>query len=137
MQSSVAELEGLGFRTLCVGRIVRVNEEGQALVDFPTNQNGPKKARSVISPPPDYSNPTDDEVRVLLFFENGDPALPIIIGFIRDALFSPVSAAEPVFSKRPDNIVLDLRKILLETKEEIVLRCGKGSVTLKHDGKIV
>ena len=37
----------------------------------------------------------------------------------------------------PEEAVIDGKVVRFEAREEIVLRCGEGSITLRHDGKIV
>ncbi len=37
----------------------------------------------------------------------------------------------------PVNTVVDGKKITLEAENKIVLKCGKGSITIQKDGKIV
>ena len=65
-------------------------------------------------------------------FENGDPERPIITGFIQQ---------QPVTVSLEKNAVkearIDGKWVRLEAEKEIVLRCGKSSITLRADGKIV
>lgn len=122
----------------CVGRIIEITEDGRALVDYPGNPMGSVEARTVIT----TSFLRDQNVEalpVLLVFENGDPALPIILGIIRDSLYAPALPEEitlPIEDRLRD-VILDGKKVALEAKEKIVLRCGKSSVTLRKDGKIL
>jgi hypothetical protein len=118
---------------VCVGLIVSVGKEGQIKVDFPDNPNPPVFARSIIS-----VAPADKEREVLLTFDNGDPQFPIIVGFIQN---------QPVIDEKPEtltlnresleDVVLDGRRITIDAREEIVLRCGNGSVKLRKDGTII
>jgi hypothetical protein len=90
-------------------------------------------ARSIIS-----VAPADKEREVLLTFDNGDPQFPIIVGFIQN---------QPVIDEKPEtltlnresleDVVLDGRRITIDAREEIVLRCGNGSVKLRKDGTII
>jgi hypothetical protein len=43
---------------------------------------------------------------------------------------------EPLAAFRPQEAIVDGETVRLEAREEIVLRCGKGSITLRKDGKI-
>ena len=125
-------------RGVCVGRIVRITEEGQPLVDFSGNRMGPLKARTVINVPVCCLDGNEEIDSVLIVFENQDPTLPIIVGIIRDKLYSSHLQQEVTLSEeRPSDVLLDGRRIEFDAKEEIVLRCGKSSVTLRKDGKIV
>ncbi|MEW5801044.1 MAG: DUF6484 domain-containing protein [bacterium] len=136
-----------------VGKLVCLNEAGEPLVDYPDNPKGPVPARSTVAIPD-----SGGKRMVLLLFEHNDPHLPIIIGFIQD---QPVVAAsfekmteemtEEVTEKmagkvtgevmlereRIKDIIIDGERIVFEAGKEIVLRCGKGSITLRKDGKVV
>jgi len=125
-------------RAFCVGQIVQLTPEGQALVDYPGNPGEPVLARSVVSAPPTGDDDLHQGTAVLLLFEHGDPALPIIVGMVRNALYPPVPHNEvTLISEKPRDVVVDGKKMVFDAKEEIVLRCGKSSVTLHKNGKIV
>ncbi|MCS6326163.1 MAG: hypothetical protein H8K06_03605 [Nitrospira sp.] len=52
-----------------------------------------------------------------------------------ERIASMVLAADE--TERPKEMVIDGERLIIEGKEEIVLRCGSGSITLRKDGKIV
>lgn len=144
MQSAITDLINLNNLwtteaiSFCVGEIVKITEEGRAMVDYPGNPMGPLEARSVINAPFKREDYSGGNISVLLFFENGDPTLPIVAGIIHDTLYPLAPSEEMTVSmERPHDAVLDGKKMILEAKEELVLHCGKSSVTLKKDGKIV
>lgn len=122
-----------------VGKIVNVDESGQAFVDFPGNTQGPVSARFTNSIKPGMLQKTVSADRdVLLVFENNDPGLPIII----DTLYSLVdeiteSTTIALETERPKDVMIDGKRVTFDAKEEIVLRCGKASITLNRSGKIV
>ncbi len=129
-----------GFKqgNVCVGHIIQITDEGQPLVDFRGNEVGLVPARSIIDEPFKCDSHSVVGIPVLLVFENGDPTLPIIVGFIRDTFVHPAPSEEVSFPiERPLDISVDDRKMLIEAKEEILLRCGKSSMTVKKDGKIL
>jgi len=135
------KLEKAESESSCVGQIVQITEQGEALVDYPGNPKGPVKARLVIDALSLPHNPADGSIPVLLFFEKSDPALPIIVGIIRETLYPPPPPRplEEVISpiERPRKVTIDDRKMVLDAKEEIVFRCGKSCVKLRKDGKII
>jgi hypothetical protein len=144
MQSAITDLINLNNLwttqaiSFCVGKIVKITEEGRAIVDYPGNPTGTLEARSVVNAPFKSKDYSEENISVLLFFENGDPALPIIGGIIHDTLYPHAPSEEITVSmERSHDAVLDGKKMILQAREEIVLHCGKSSVTLKKDGKIV
>jgi hypothetical protein len=103
-----------------VGQIVRVSPNGEILVDYPGNEAGPIRARMTLGALERTAK------SVLLVFENGDPRLPIIVGMIRDrAVELSVAHTDP-----GDEFVLEARK-------NILLVCGKSSIRLQKDGRII
>jgi hypothetical protein len=91
----------------------------------------PIRARSTIS-----LSEADVGRSVLVVFENGDMQRPIIIGVLQE---SPVVAAHAVQSNARvlDDIQIDGKRITLAARQEISLRCGDASITLRADGRVV
>jgi len=119
---------------VCVGKLVSVDKTGHILVDYQDNPfGGPLPARSTVK----ISN-VDEKKDTLLMFEKQDPRLPIIIGIVQDQPFITHPSKEITLDKtRIKDIVVDGKRIVFDAKKEIVLRCGKGSVTIQANGKIV
>ncbi|MBW2636334.1 MAG: hypothetical protein JRC86_02200 [Deltaproteobacteria bacterium] len=122
-----------------VGKIVNADESGQVFVDFPGNTQGPISARFTNSTKLDILRQAASAGQeVLLVFENNDPKLPIIV----DTLYSLVDeitesstiALETEISK---DVLIDGKRVTFDAKEEIVLRCGKASITLSKAGKVL
>lgn len=145
MKGTVTKLIDIGkfqspeAKSICLGQIITITEEGRALVDYPGNQMGPVVARSVIDVPARYNSLGTVNIPVLMVFEDGDLKLPIIVGIIHDTVFPAAPSEEIILEpvKRQRDVVVDGKKMVFDAKEEIVLRCGKSSVTLKKDGKII
>jgi Domain of unknown function (DUF6484) len=70
--------------------------------------------------------------RVMLLFENADPCLPIIVGCLRTSH----SMAVPGLAGQID-VDADGRRIVVSASEQIVLRCGRASITLTKEGKLI
>lgn len=119
---------------VCVGKLVSVNKTGHILVDYQDNPfGGPLPARSTVK----ITN-IDENKDTLLMFEKHDPRLPIIIGIVQDQPFVTHPSKEITLEKmRIKDIVVDRKRIVFDAKKEIILRCGKGSVTIQANGKIV
>ncbi len=102
-----------------------VVQDGELRVDYPGNSFGPLPARATVPIQADERRP------VLLVFEDGQPGLPIIVGLL-DTLPRP--------GPRPDNsrdLHVDGRRIMIDGDEEIVLRCGEASITLRRNGRVL
>ncbi|MCG7404005.1 MULTISPECIES: DUF6484 domain-containing protein [Caballeronia] len=69
--------------------------------------------------------------QVALMFEAGDPTRPIVIGCLIGCEAWP-------FDDAPAQIDVDAdgKRLLVTAKEQMVLRCGKASITLTRDGHV-
>lgn len=70
--------------------------------------------------------------QVVLQFEGGDPSRPIVMGVLRGTADWPLAA-------QPGNVEVeaDGERLLIGAKEQLVLKCGKASITLTKAGKIM
>lgn len=129
---SITELIGNVSGAIRVGQLVDVDEEGRLWVDYADNSYGPMEARVLMGVGSEIQMLTINQ-SVLLVFENGDPCSPILVGHIEDRVkLSPERGPRPHFQ-----VVADDKKIVIRAEQEIQLLCGKGSISLKQDGKIV
>lgn len=120
-------------RGVQVGKLVAARETGHIMVDYQGNPFGPLPARSTVR-----VAPGDEKRDLLLMFEKNDLQLPIIIGFVQDQPVVTAPAKEVTLDKKKvKDIIVDGERIVFDAKKEVVLRCGKGSVTIRADGKIV
>jgi len=123
-------------RFATVGRIAPARE-GRVMVEF--DGRGPLPARILSGPDlEELTGPASHGREVLLLFQDGDPALPVILGL----LDGPAADALSLLRQRPDpkqarNAVVDGDRVKIVADKEIVLECGEGSITLRKDGKIV
>ena len=119
-----------------VGRVVAF-ERGEVRVTFPGTTH-PVTARLFAGlDDATLEQAVRERAEAVLLFEEGDPLRPLLIGLLRstaplvDALLAgPLPAAEKVAR-------VDGKRVAIEGKEEVVLRCGKASLTLRRDGKVV
>lgn len=129
------------FSTPRVGRIARIDEHNQAWVDFPGNPSGrPVLARSTLdaAAPPTAAADALVGAEVLLTFEAGDPTLPIVTGVVRARLQpQPVVPALTLDPGALKDVLVDGRQLVFSAQQQILLRCGKSSVLLRRDGKVV
>ncbi len=122
-----------------VGRLVRWSETEGAIVDHSSNPHGPIAARSTVPLGDDaVQEAVANHQEVLLVFEAERSDKPIIVGLIQ-----PQNA--PVALRRHERhrpsteleALVDGKKIALQAEDEIVLRCGEASITLRRDGRIL
>ncbi len=69
---------------------------------------------------------------VVLLFENADATRPIVLGVLR--------ALDPNhLPAQPGNVEVDVdgRRMLVSAKEQLVLRCGRATITLTKAGKVL
>jgi hypothetical protein len=70
---------------------------------------------------------------VVLMFEGGDPTLPIVLGCIR----SNDRAGNIDQSPGQVEVDADGERLQVTAKEQLVLRCGKATITLTKTGKVL
>lgn len=70
---------------------------------------------------------------VALMFEAGDPARPLVMGVVES--FSAPLPAVP--TEAVTEAFVDGERVVLEAERELVLRCGKASITLTRAGKVL
>ncbi len=68
---------------------------------------------------------------VLVAFESGDARYPYIVGLLWELGQNPPTQAKPIEAK------VDGEQVVIEGKKEIVLKCGKASITLTRAGKVL
>lgn len=111
-----------------IGILAGFDDQQRPLVVFPENPSETSLLARATTP---LSN--DDIGReIALLFENGDPASPMIIGRVRHTKDMEIKP-----ETMPDSAIVDGERMLIEAKEEIVLKCGKASITLTKAGKII
>ena len=110
-------------------------------VDFPGNERGPVLARvSASLDGLSLQEAAATHQVALLVFEGGDPGKPVLLSLLRsttpmvDLLLQGGEQLRPALL---EHVRVDGQRITIEGKEEVVLRCGKASLTLRRDGKVL
>ena len=80
---------------------------------------------------------TRDGADVLLLFEDGDPGRPVVLAILRSdtPLVDDLLTAAP--QPRSDVAALEGPRVVVQGQEEVVVRCGKASLTLRRDGQVM
>jgi uncharacterized protein DUF6484 len=68
----------------------------------------------------------------VMMFEEGDPSRPIIVGCLHEAGTNGL----PGVSGHVE-VDVDGQRLVVSAKDQIVLRCGKASITLTKEGKLI
>jgi Domain of unknown function (DUF6484) len=111
-----------------IGVLMGFDDNSAPLVVFPGNPvEHAVPARTTASLEHDHIG-----AEVALMFEQGDPARPLIMGRI----LHPEVAFNPAGNRR-FQATIDDQRVELKAEQEIVLRCGKASITLTRAGKIL
>jgi len=127
------------FDGVRIGRIVRVDKAGTVFVSFAGSCESEVAARATGSVIVNLraSDPVVGR-EVLLAFENSDPDRPIIIDTMHSILDEVAASTSTVLeAKRPEDVLIDGKRVTFDAQEEIVLRCGKASITLTKAGKVL
>lgn len=110
-----------------IGWLVAHDEHGLS-VDFPGSPAGPVVAQAMRSLDlGDVATAIAERTPVLLTFELGRADRPIVLGLLHAAAPQPVPAVAHVDGKR----------VVLSAEDEIVLQCGRASITLRRNGRVV
>ena len=115
----------IGREGMTLGELLAVVDGGRTpIVSIPGD--GALRARTTIDLDGD-----DVGQQVLVLFEDSDPKQPIVIGVLRtDRTTAPRELSGKV------DVSADGERMIVSAKRELVLRCGKASITLKHDGTV-
>lgn len=141
-----AAATGISPGEIIIGVISGISAEGKALVDYAENMSdSPLPALSTVAIHHQHINR-----QVALLFANGDPQSPVIMGLIHDPLEAllenhihvekseEVSATDDEHAEEGDQqVVVDGKRLVIEGREEVVLKCGDASITLTRAGKIL
>lgn len=122
-----------------VGKVINVDENGRVFVDYAGNPEGEVAARFTGSIKLETLRKAASDGRdILLVFENNDPLRPIIIDTL-SSLIDEIVTTEDIDLKvdKPKDVTIDGQKITFDAKEQIVLKCGKASITLTRAGKVL
>jgi len=110
-----------------IGRLIDLSPDGP-YVDFPGNPAATAlAARTTAALSPEHRGR-----EIALMFERGEPSRPIIIGLLQRPETQEISLGSS--SLRAE---LDGERLVISAEQEIVLRCGRSSITLTRAGKIL
>ncbi len=111
-----------------IGKLIAITDDGSTpLVVYPGQPGSAAvRARSVLDLHGAHIGQS-----VVLSFENGDATQPIVMGVLRQGSDKPLDAPGQV------QIDADGERLIISAKEQLVLQCGKASITLTKAGKVL
>ena len=110
--------------SVVLGRIVALTPDNGPMVQFEDNPEGVARlALHSIEIKAEHVGR-----QVTLQFVDGDETQPVIAGILWDGQASTSTTVD---------VSVDNDRMTLSAKQEIVLKCGKASITLKKNGTIV
>ena len=111
------------------GELVGIADEGRTPLVAYSGQSGTAAvaARSVVD-----LHGAHVGKKVVLMFEGNDLGKPVVMGVLRDA-------DPPSLEQRAGNVEVDVdgERMIVSAKRQLVLRCGKASITLTNAGKVL
>jgi hypothetical protein len=114
---------------IVVGRIVGFRDNGATpLVAYPRQPGAAAiAARAILDLHGEHIGQD-----VVLMFEGGDPLRPIVMGYVR-------GEKNWRLPEQPGQVEVDAdgQRLVVSAKGQIVLRCGKASITLTKAGKVL
>lgn len=118
---------------IVIGMLSEPGENGRTMVYYPGIPGG--EPLTAISTENLASQ--NQGAEVALGFVNGNPAMPIILGLIHKSTEQEETVANEATEGQSVDVRLDGEKLTLSADKEIVLKCGKSSITLTRAGKII
>lgn len=127
-----------------LGTMTGIASDGSPQVDYVDNPSGHSVAAiSTVSATREHINR-----QVALLFSGGDYSKPVIVGFVHSPLYAmldktieqdPEAASETDEEQASGQDVahVDGDRVVIEGKNEVVLKCGESSITLTRAGKIL
>ena len=117
------------IRGVVIGQLLALVDDGETPLVIHPGQSGTAaiRARSIV----DLHGPHVG-AQVVLMFDDGDPARPIVMGVLRGKTGWPLE-------DRPPEVEVDANgeRLIVTAREQMVLRCGKASITLTKAGKVL
>ncbi|SFP06212.1 hypothetical protein SAMN05216567_10442 [Variovorax sp. OK605] len=119
------------WQAAAVGELVAIADEGSTPLVVFAGQPGTAalRARSVVD-----LHGAHIGRAVVLMFEQADPARPIVMGVLRGGAGWPQAEVPAPAQVEVD---ADGERLLVSARTQMVLRCGKASITLTRAGKVL
>lgn len=137
LATSIIEQSGISISGVLSGRLISIDENGQFLIDFQGNPNGPISARLTSSVWEKLRKGHLEGREVLLAFDNNDLSRPVIIDTMYNIIEEIVESSVTLETQTAKDQNIANKRVSIDAEEDIVLQCGKASITLTKAGKIL
>jgi hypothetical protein len=138
----LSTVPAVGSTPVRIGRLATGSTPGALLVDFDGNPAGPLSARSVVAlDEAAIQRAIAARQPVVLLFETA--TLPIVVGLVAPepgaAMLGALlqQPAEKPIAQESIEARVDGKRVVIEGAQEVMLRCGDASITLRPDGKVI
>jgi hypothetical protein len=124
---------------ICIGQIVDISDDGKLFVDY-AGSTGNRREAKCLDGVIDFNDCKHSlPISVLLVFTDVNLSLPIIIGKVLSEIQSKSNEGVVRLprDKLKRDVSIDGERVLLDGTKEIVLRCGKSSIVMRKNGKII
>ena len=114
-----------------LGRLVALDQDGVARVEYQGNAAGPLPA--VLAVPlgrEALEAAAAAHAEAVLLFDGGDPLKPILVGLVQTTASTSLAPSQVL------DVKIDEKSMSFEARDEIVLRCGNASISLRKNGKV-
>ena len=120
-----------------IGSVKTIDDKGHVFIDFPGNPFKHLTAALAINKSEMIALANNDsDARVFIYFEDNDLRRPVITGLVYETIDNQIEP-EVMLTEPLNNLLIDGDRRVIEADEEIILSCGRSSITLKKNGKII
>ncbi len=128
MEAATPQLTIAGVRR---GRVVALDEAGKVFVSVEGIGSAVAALLGTKIDERTLRTALDTRQDVFMLFEDGDPARPVIVGIAQGTAVA--QAVSPLLVEAD----ADGRRVKVVAKDELVFQCGKASITIRRNGKVI
>jgi len=124
-----ARVQANSLPEVVIGELIAITDDGETPLVLYPRQSGTAavRARSVVDVRGEQIGKS-----VVLAFENGNASLPIVMGVLRSGV--PQGLLDAGGQVQVD---ADGARMIVSANQQLVLKCGKASITLTNAGKVI
>ena len=129
----ISDLNALDNSSVVIGLLVGIDKQATPVISYPFIPHcNPQPANTTV-----LLNESDIGRQVAILFAQGDQKKPLIIGKLFNPKIDQVITAKDKLQDHNIEIYSDQQHTEIVAKNKIKLTCGKSSVTLTQEGKIL